>query len=84
MMYKNKDISSIPAIKWGLKHEATALSAYLKKLEESHRPVEVVNPGLLTHIKYSYTTESPDEIISWHGHGFNIIEVNCLLDVKLV
>ena len=64
MMYKNKDISSIPPIKWSLKHEATALSAYLKKFEESHRPVEVVKPGLLTHIKYSYTTESPDAIIS--------------------
>jgi hypothetical protein len=35
MMYKNKDISTIPAIQWGLKHEATALSAYLKKFEET-------------------------------------------------
>jgi hypothetical protein len=34
-MYKNKDISTIPAIQWGLKHEATALSAYLKKFEET-------------------------------------------------
>jgi hypothetical protein len=30
MMYKNKDISTIPAIQWGLKHEATALSASQK------------------------------------------------------
>jgi hypothetical protein len=37
MMYKNKDISTLPAIQWGLKHEATALSAYLKKFEETHR-----------------------------------------------
>jgi hypothetical protein len=42
MMYKNKDISTIPAIQWGLKHEATALSAYLKRFEETHRAVEVV------------------------------------------
>ena len=46
MMHKNKDISS--TIKWGLKNEATALSAYLKKFEETHRAVEVVRPGLLT------------------------------------
>jgi hypothetical protein len=26
----------MPAIKWSLKHEATALSAYLKKFEETH------------------------------------------------
>ena len=30
MMYKNKDISSIPPIKWGLKHEVTAILTYLK------------------------------------------------------
>jgi hypothetical protein len=27
-------ISSIPPIKWSLKHEAAALSAYLKRFEE--------------------------------------------------
>jgi hypothetical protein len=27
MMYKNKDISTIPAIQWGLKHEATHTSS---------------------------------------------------------
>jgi hypothetical protein len=31
MMYKNKDILTLPAIQWGLMHEATALSGYLKK-----------------------------------------------------
>ena len=35
MMYKNKDISTLPAIQWGLKHEATALSAYLKSLRKN-------------------------------------------------
>ena len=72
MMYKNKDISSIPAIKWGLKHEATALSADLKKFEETDRAVEVVKPG------------SPDAIISCNCHSFKITEIKCLLDVKLV
>jgi hypothetical protein len=84
MMYKNKDISTLPAIQWGLKHEATALSCYLKTFEETHRAVEVVKQGLLTHRKYSYTRELPDAIISCNCHGFNIIEVKCLLDVKLV
>ena len=84
MMYKNKDISSIPAIKWGLKHEATAFSVDLNEFEETHRAVEVDKPGLLTHRKYSYTRKSPDAIISCNCHGFNIIEIKCLLDVKLV
>ena len=84
MLYKNKDISSIPAIKWGLKHEATALSVDLETFEETHRAVEVVKPGLLTHRKYSYTRESPDAIISCNCHCFNIIEVKFLLDVNLV
>jgi hypothetical protein len=52
-MYENKDISTLPAQQWGLRHEATALSAYLKRFEEAHRAVEVVRPGLLTHRKYS-------------------------------
>jgi hypothetical protein len=29
-------------MQWGLMHEATALSAYLKKFEETHKAVEVV------------------------------------------
>jgi hypothetical protein len=84
MMYKNKDISTLPAIQWGLKHVATALSCYLTKIEETHRAVEVVKPGLLTHRKYSYTRKLPDATISCNCHGFNIIEIKCLLDVKLV
>jgi hypothetical protein len=44
----------------------------------------VVRPALLTHIKYSYTRASPDAIISCNWHGFNIIEIKCLLDVNLV
>ena len=82
MMHKNKDISS--TIQWGLKNEATALSAYLKKFEETHRAVEVIRPCLLTHRKYSYTRASPGAIISCNCHGFNIIENRCLLDVKRV
>jgi hypothetical protein len=31
MMYENRDISTLPAKQWGLRHEATALSGYLKK-----------------------------------------------------
>jgi hypothetical protein len=40
-MYENKDISILPAIQWSLMHEATALSGYFKKFEETHRAVEV-------------------------------------------
>ena len=45
IMYENKDISTLPAKQWGLKDEATALSAYLKRFEETHRAVEVVRPA---------------------------------------
>ena len=83
-MYENKDISTLPAIQWRLMHEATALSAYLNKFEETQRAVEVVKPGLLTHRKYSYTRELSDATISCNCHGFIIIEIKCLLDVKLV
>jgi hypothetical protein len=36
MMYDNTDISTLPAKQWGLKHETTALSAYLKRFEKTH------------------------------------------------
>ena len=45
MKYEHKDISTLPAIQWRLMHEATALSAYLKKFGETHRGVEVVTPA---------------------------------------
>ena len=44
MMYENKDISTLPAIHWGLMHEATALSGYFNKIEETHRAVKVFRP----------------------------------------
>lgn len=77
MMYKRKDISTLPAIQWGLKHETTALSAYLKKFEETHRTVEVARPGLVTHKKYPYIRASPDAIVNCDCHGYNIIEIKC-------
>jgi hypothetical protein len=40
MIYENKDISNLPAKQWRLKHEV-----YLKKIEETHRAVEVVRPA---------------------------------------
>jgi hypothetical protein len=85
MMYKSKDISTLPAIQWGLKHEATALSCYLKTFAETHRAVEVVKPGLLTHRKYSYTRELPDAIISCNCHAIQRIKTFHILDgeVKL-
>ena len=86
MMYKNKDISSKLSIKWGLRHESTVILAYLEKFEETHRAIEVVRPGLLTHRMYSYIyiRVSPDAIISCDCHSFNIIEIKCLIDVTLV
>jgi hypothetical protein len=33
---QNKDISSMPAIKWNLRHEATDLGAYLKNSLRKH------------------------------------------------
>ena len=45
MKYEHKYISTLPAIQWRLMHEATALSAYLKKFGETHRGVEVVTPA---------------------------------------
>jgi hypothetical protein len=40
MMYENKDISTLPAKQWRLKHED-----YLKKFEETYTTVEVVRPA---------------------------------------
>jgi hypothetical protein len=45
MMYENKDISTLPSILWGLMHEATTPSGYLKKFEETHRAVKVLRPA---------------------------------------
>ena len=42
MKYEHKDISTLPAIQWGLMHEATALSGYFKRFEETHRAVKVL------------------------------------------
>ena len=45
MVHENKDISTLTAMQWGVMPEATALSAYLKMFEETHRAVKVVRPA---------------------------------------
>ena len=54
---------AIPAIKWGFKHEATALSAYLERFEETHRAVEVVRGHTL-----------PDGITSEYPNVGNLVD----------
>jgi hypothetical protein len=73
----------MPVIKWSLMHEATALSAYLKNVWGNTEQLKWLDLAYW-HIESTYTRESPDAIISCNCHGFNIIEVKFLLDVKLV
>jgi hypothetical protein len=69
-------------------HEATALSAYLKKVWGNTEQLKWLDlaywPRYYWHIESTYTRASPDAIISCNCHGFNIIEVKFLLDVKPV
>lgn len=82
MRYNVNDTSHIPAIQWGIKHESTALTAFLKEYKKTHNAVEVFTPGLTTHKMFPYIRASPDAVISCACHGAQIIEVKCPFKIR--
>lgn len=77
-----KDISNVPAIKWGVDHELQALSNYIEdKIHPGNDTVVAADCGLFVHLQHPWLACSPDAIL----HEWDPIEqqwTHTLLEVK--
>ena len=68
-----KDISNIPAIKWGIDNEDKAREAYVTKMSSSHNEFTCSPAGLVITPQYPYLGASPDGFTQCECCGDGII-----------
>ena len=78
MKYKSKDISQIPAVKYGLRNEDKARVDYKKQMCENHLNFKCQKSGLFLDSSYFLFAASPDGLVSCDCHGEGILEIKYL------
>lgn len=76
-----KDISNIPAIKWGIDNEDKAREACVMKMSSSHNEFTCSPAGLVITPQYPYLGASPDGFTQCECCGDGIIEIKCPFSV---
>lgn len=76
-----KDISNIPAIKWGIDNKDKAREAYVMKMSSSHNEFTCSPAGLVITPQYLYLGASPDGFTQCECCGDDIIEIKCSFSV---
>ena len=72
-----KDISSIPAVKWGVDHEDIARKEYISKMAASHQGFQCSLAGLVINPLYPHLGASPDGFTQCHCCGQGLLEIKC-------
>ena len=69
---------TIAALKWGLTHEKTTKTEYLKKFQKWHTNLEIEECGLTVCQEHTFVRVSPDGIVHCKCHNEQrLIEVKC-------
>ncbi len=76
-LLSKKDISTVPAIKWGVEHEETARRDYICKMSLSHQHFECTLVGLTINPLYPFLGASPDGHIQCECCGQGLLEIKC-------
>ena len=80
-IYTPRDLSNIPAIRWGLEHEKPAIDAYVKKTKAIYKPTG------FWFFPNGHMGASPDGLIFQKAHDrdpIGIIEVKCPYSMREV
>ena len=78
MGYNNHRYANLPLpIRWGIKHEETAIDLYLKQFSSKHIGVSFRKTGLYIHPTFGYLRASPDGLVECQCHGNRLIEIKC-------
>ena len=77
-----KDLSNIPAIKWGRLHEKDASKALFTSLAKVHSNPKLHTCGLFILKPHPYIGASPDNIFSCSCCGSSCVEYKCPYSIK--
>lgn len=82
MGYNQSDLSSIPAIRWGIENEGTAREEYNVMMSSSHAEFECSLAGLVINSLYPFLGASPDGFTECECCGKGLLEIKCPFSVK--
>ena len=77
MGYDQSDLSSIPAIKWGIENETTAREEYIVTMSSSHASFKCDLAGLVINPLYPFLGASPDGFTECDCCGKGLLEIKC-------
>ena len=82
IIYRDNDISHIPAINWGRQHEDQAVKEFFIKKEKYHEDLKIQKCGLFVDAKKAYIAASPDGLVNCKCHGLAALEVKCPYNLR--
>lgn len=84
ILYGSTDISSLPQIQWGVRHEKTAIKTFMAEVLPKHDGgLESFREcGLFVKPDHSYLAGSPDGIVTCKCCGVGTVEVKCPYSVR--
>ena len=83
-IYGGKDISHLPNIAYGKKHEDDAKKGFYSKEAINHKKFVLESPGLYVSEDIPYLAASPDYIMRCECCGTSVIEIKCPANLESV
>ena len=77
-----KDISHIPAIKWGIDHESDGRTEYIRQMTDLHQQFKCIDAGLVINPLFPHLGASPDGFTECKCCGKGILELKCPFSCK--
>ena len=77
LIYRDTNLSAIPAIKWGMNNENSAPTAFHSSVLSTHLHPKLQRCGLFVLKEKSYIAASPDSVLSCVCHGTFVVEIKC-------
>ena len=86
VLYREKNLNHVPAIKKGRENESNTLKVYQKILEKNHSGVVIEKCGLRMHEdeEYHFLGASPDGLVTYLYHESCLLEIKCPANIKII
>ncbi|XP_064625475.1 uncharacterized protein LOC135486546 [Lineus longissimus] len=82
VLTETKDLSRIPAIKYGRENEAKAIEVYHKYMTKAGYRIKILENGIVVNPSFPWLGASPDGKILDSNAGFGLLEVKCPASFK--
>ena len=76
-MLNPKDLSNVPAIKYGLENETKAAKIYEKNMNSSRNTIILMQCGMIINPRMPWLSTSPDRKVLDSVFGPGIVEIKC-------